>query len=252
MLVGTGEMSELAAKNLIKTGIKDIFVISRNYDNAVSLSDRLGAKPMKLEEIYYSLKDIDIVITATGSNDFIIKSDHVVQAMKLRRNEPMFFIDIAVPRDVDPRVNELSGVYLYDVDDLQDVLDKNLNSRKESTEKAEFIIDRFKNSYISWLNSLKVFPTIIDLRKKADLIKSNELKKALAKMEDLNERDKQVIENLVNRITSKILHDPITNLKKEASTSLGAIYSETLKSLYRLDKGLEIVEDIEDEIEDWN
>ena len=252
LLIGTGEMSELAAKNLINANIKDVFIASRNFDNARSMAERLRAEAINIEEIYYRISEVDILITATGSNDFIIKSDHIDQAMKLRKNEPMFLIDIAVPRDIDPRVNKLSGVYLYDIDDLQEVSQQNIHSRNESKEEAEEILSDLIKSYLSWAESLKVLPTIIDLQRKADLVKSTELERAYNKSQNLNSHDKEIINTLVNRVVDKMLHEPIVNLKKEASSPLGSIYADTVKRLYGLDNNLKIAEDIEDEIEDWN
>ncbi len=254
LLVGTGEMSELAAKHLIKAGIGDMYVASRHYENAEALADRLNGKPIRLEEIYYHLKDVDIVITATGSTDFIIRQQHAKEALKLRNNDPMFMIDIAVPRDIDPRVEEIDDVYLYDVDDLKNVLDENINSRKESARKAELIVHEVEESYIRWLNGLKVVPAIIDLKQRFEEIMQIEVDKALGKLGDYSDKEKIVVETLATRIIGKLLHNPLINLKKEASTSLGALYVDSVKKLFALDDELLILEEEEDEanLSDWN
>ncbi len=252
LLVGTGEMAVLAAKNLINSGIKDLLIASRTYENAAVLSKELNGTAIKLEEIYYRLKDVDIVITATGSNNYIFKSEHVSQALKLRKNEPMFFIDIAVPRDVDPKVNDIPSVYLYDIDDMQGVLDNNISSRKESAREAESIVDNHGDKFINWLEGLKVLPTIVKLRERMESIKRSELERIFGKLDTLDDTQKESISNFVDRLIGKMLHEPITNLKRESSSSLGAIYSDTIQKLYNLDKELELIEDMEDDVTDRN
>ena len=137
MLVGTGEMGELFAKHLVSNNIKELYVTSRNFRNAEKLSQSLNGKPIRFEEMLYSLKDIDILVTATGSSDYIIRSEHVKESLKLRKNDPIFLIDIAVPRNIDPKINRIPGVYLYDIDDLRVVQGENLNSRKENLKKPK-------------------------------------------------------------------------------------------------------------------
>ncbi|MEQ9619671.1 MAG: glutamyl-tRNA reductase [Deltaproteobacteria bacterium] len=255
MLIGSGEMGELAARNLIKAGIGELIIASRSLDNASSLSEKLNAKPIRYEEILYSLKDVDIVIAATGSPDFIIKAHHVKEALKLRNNEPMFMIDIAVPRDIDPRVEELTDIYLYDIDDLKNVLDENMKNRRESAEKAQEIVSEVEKSFQAWINSLKVVPAIVDLKKRFEQIQESEVERALAKLENYSDREREVIELMASRIIGKILHGPLTNLKKEASTSRGALYVDSVKKLFELETEiLLLVEEEEDEaaIQDWN
>ena len=252
LLVGTGEMAELAAKNLINSGIKNLIITSRTFDNAAELSSQLNGTAIKLEEIFYRLKDVDIVITATGSNNYIFKSEHVNHALKLRKNEPMFFIDIAVPRDVDPKVNDIPSVYLYDIDDMQGVLDNNISSRKESAKEAESIVDRHSTRFISWVDGLKVLPTIVKLRERMESIKQLELERIFGKLDTLDLKQRESITDLVDRLVGKMLHEPITNLKRESSSSMGALYSDTIQRLYNLDKELELIEDLDEDVTDRN
>ena len=252
MLVGTGEMAELAAKNLINCRIKNLYIAGRDYENAKSLSRKLEGTPIKLEEMYYKLKDTDIIITATGSNDFIFKSEHVLQALKLRKNEPMFFVDIAVPRDVDPRVNDISSVYLYDIDDIQGILDQNIYKRKENAKEAEKIVEEHSSKFVDWVNSLKVLPTILKLKDKMESIKNKELEWGYGKLDSLSQEQKNIVGNLVERIVDKLLHDPILSLKRESLTSLGTLYSDAVRKLYNLDQELEMIENTEDDIKTWN
>ncbi len=255
LLIGTGEMGELAAKNLIKAGVGELIIASRNFENAAQLAEKLNGKPIMFEEVFYCLKDVDIVITASGSQEFIIKPHHVKEALKLRNNEPMFMIDIAVPRDIDPRIGELSDIYLYDIDDLGSVLDENIKSRKENAEKAEEIVIEVEKAFEAWLNGLKVVPAIIDLKKRFEHIKKSEVEWALAKLENYSDKEKEVIRLMASRIIGKILHGPLTNLKKEASTSLGALYVDSVKKLFELETEIMLIaEEEEDEstIQDWN
>ncbi len=255
LLVGSGEMAELAARNLIRAGIGELIIASRNYDNAAQLAERLNGRPIVFEEIFYSLKDVDIIITATGSTEFILKPQHVKEALKLRNNEPMFMIDIAVPRDIDPRIGELADVYLYDIDDLKSVLDDNIKSRRDNAGKAEEIVIEVERAFQAWLNGLKVVPAIIDLKKRFEQIKMSEVERALAKLENYSDKDKDVIRLMASRIIGKILHGPLTNLKKEASTSRGALYVDSVKKLFELETEIMLIaEEEEDEatLQDWN
>jgi len=254
MLVGAGEMAEIAARHLIRAGISELLIASRQFENAEALSEKLNGKAISYEEVFYHLKDVDIVITATGSQDFIIKPNHVKEALKLRNNDPMFLIDIAVPRDIDPRIEDITDIYLYDIDDLKNVSDENIKTRLDSTHKAEEIILEVEKSFQTWLNGLKAVPAIIDLKKRFELIKDRELEKALEKLEGLSENDRYIIELMASRIIGKILHNPLINLKKESATSLGALYIDSVKKLFELEKQLLILEEEEDEasLQDWN
>jgi len=247
MLIGAGEMAEIAAQHLIRAGINDLLIASRKFRNAVELSEKLNGRAIRFDEVFYHLKDVDIVITATGSQDFIIKPNHAKEALKLRNNEPMFLIDIAVPRDIDPRIEDISDIYLYDIDDLKNVSDENIKTRKESLHKAQEIILEVEKSFESWLNGLKAVPAIIDLKKRFETIKEIELEKAFDKLEGISEEDRYVIELMASRIIGKILHNPLTNLKKESSTSMGALYVDSIKRLFELEKELLLLEEEEDE-----
>ena len=247
MLIGTGEMAEIAAQHLIRAGISDLLIASRKFENALELADRLNGKSITFDEVFYHLKDVDIVITATGSQDFIVKTNHIKETLKLRNNDPMFLIDIAVPRDIDPRVGDISDIYLYDIDDLKNVSDENIKTRKQSLEKADEIVLEVERSFEAWLSGLKAVPAIIDLKNRFEIIKDSELTRALEKLESLSEDDKSVVELMASRIIGKILHHPLTNLKKESSSSMGALYVDSIKRLFELEKELLILEEEEDE-----
>ena len=254
LLIGSGEMAELAARNLVSSGIGDLFIASRRFENAATLAERLKGNAIRFEEIYYHLKDMDIVITATGSSEFIIKTSHAKESLKLRNNEPVFMIDIAVPRDIDPRVEEIPDIYLYDIDDLKGVLDENLKTRKDSAIKAEEIVREVESAFESWISGLKAVPAIIDLKKRFETIKDLEVERALSKLDGFTDKDRDVIEAMAARIVGKLLHGPLTKLKEEASTSRGALYVDSVKKLFELENELLLVEEEEDELQsqDWN
>jgi glutamyl-tRNA reductase len=253
MLIGAGDMGELAALHLINSGIRDLTIASRRYDNSEALASKLNGHPISMDEVYYFLKETDIVITATGSSEYIIKPHHMREALKLRNNEPIFMIDIAVPRDIDPRVEEISNIYLYDIDDLRNVTDENMESRRENAKLAEEIVLQTEGNFQRWLNGLKMVPTIVKLRKKVEIIKEAELRKALDKLGRDDEKARNVIESMASGIVGKILHGPLTNLKKESSTSLGALYMDSMQKLFELDTEFKIFEEEEDEadVKDW-
>lgn len=243
MLIGTGDMGELAAKHLIGSGVSEFIVASRSFDNARKLATELGGRPITMEEVLYQLKQTDIVITATGSNDYIIRQDHIHDALKLRNNEPMFLIDIAVPRDIDPRVGEIANVYLYDIDDLQGILDGNLQERLKQAERAEELVQHGIVRFSAWLDGLKVVPTIIAIKQRMEAIGDSELSKTLSRLSGLEDKDRKVVEALASGIVGKILHSPLTRLKKEASSSLGVFYCNTVQQLFDLDSPLELIEE---------
>lgn len=254
MLIGSGDMAELAANHFIKSGIKDLFIASRKLENSRALAKRLNGNPITADEAYYLLKDVDIVLTATGSAEFIIRQNHVREALKLRNNEPIFMIDIAVPRDIDPRVDELSNVYLYDIDDLRSVLDENMKSRRERAEKAEEIVLQVERQFLRWLNELKVVPTIVLLKRWLEDVKDKEVKKVFYQLEGLSDRERKIIQGLASGIIGKILHNPLKNLKKESSTSLGALYMDSIQQLFELNKDSKILDEKEEYLEsvkDW-
>ena len=253
MLVGTGEMGELTAKHLIKAGITELIIASRNFGNAEALAQKLNGNPVSMDEIYYFLKNVDIVISATGASEYLINTHHVRDALKLRKNEPIFLIDIAVPRDIDPRVEEIENIYLYDIDDLKGVVDENIHSRKENAQLAVGIVAHGERNFIRWLDSLKAIPTIVLLKKRFEDIKELEIQKAINKFENLSAKDERVLNSLVSGIIGKILYHPLTNLKKETSSSLGALYMESIRRIFELDNEYELLNDDEEEsvAEDW-
>ncbi|QPJ65920.1 MAG: glutamyl-tRNA reductase [Candidatus Nitrohelix vancouverensis] len=235
LLVGAGEMAELAAKHLISYGVKTVYVASRTYERAVTLASTLNGAAIDFANFNEELHRADIVITSTGAPHFIIKKEMIEQAIHKRKNKPMFFIDIAVPRDIEPEVNELENVYLYDIDDLQSVVSANIKEREKEAIEAMDIIHGEVEKFNNWVDSLDAVPTIVELRNKAELIRQKELDRTLKKMGSLSEEDRLSIEQMTTSIINKILHHPTINLKKKTQTQDGHHYLKAIRHLFHLD-----------------
>ncbi len=237
MLIGAGEMAELAARHLISNGVSKIIVANRTYERACLLARDFNGEPCNFEEFPEKLKEVDIVISSTGAPNFIITPERIKDAIKARKNKPMFLIDIAVPRDIDPKVNELDNCYLYDIDDLQNVVDENLKERQKEAAKAEDIVNAEVEDFENWLKSLEVKPVIVELRKTIEKIKEDELAEAKKKLSHLSEKDIKTIEALLNAIINKILHKPTTFLRESSSSENNYLYLDAVREIFNLTRG---------------
>lgn len=235
MLLGAGEMAELAARHLQTNGIREIIVANRTYEKAVDLCKCFNGTPIMFREFPHYLKSVDIVIASTGSPTFVIKPDQVTEVMRERKNRPMFFIDISVPRNIDPTINNIDNTYLFDVDDLQGVVEANLAERKKEAEEAEGIIVEEIEKFYRWIKSLDVVPTIIALRQHCDSIRKSELEKALSSLNGLSEKEQKVLGAMTSAIVNKILHNPVTHLKKESNKVEGDMFIDSVIKLFDLD-----------------
>jgi glutamyl-tRNA reductase len=215
LLIGAGEMAELAAEHLLGQGVKGITVANRTLSRAVDLAKRFNGSACSLEELAEQIETVDIIVSSTGSSDLIISSEDVRPLMRIRRNRPLFFIDIAVPRDLDPELNEIDNVFLYDIDDLSQVVEMNRSEREKEAVKATRIVEEETLKFSKWQEGLTITPTISALRAKADEICTSEVSKTLARM-DLSDSDRQKVEKLAQAITAKMLHNPLRFLKSES------------------------------------
>jgi glutamyl-tRNA reductase len=236
LLIGAGEMSELAARHLINNGVSRMIFANRTYENAVRLANDFHGIPVDFDFLEDNLKEVDIVISSTGAPGYVITEEMIVKALHRHKNRLMFIIDIAVPRDVDPAVEEIDNVYLYNIDNLQEIVDKNLRSRMEEAEKAETIISEEIINFTNWLNTLEVVPTIVSLKKKSDKVIEEEIEKSLSWTRNLTEEEREKIRILASSIANKILHDPITSLKEESQNSGADPYVAAIKKLFRLEE----------------
>ena len=235
MLVGTGEMAELAAKHLISYGVKTVYVTSRTYERATNLARTLNGSALDFEAFKNELYRADIVITSTSASSFIITKDMVEKAIHERKNKPIFFIDIAVPRDIEPDVNDLENVYLYDIDDLHVVVSANMKEREKESENAMHLISQEVNKFNNWLGTLDAVPTIVEIRKRVENIGNQEMERTLKKIPHLSEEDKKIIYQMKNSMINKILHKPTIKLKQKTQSEDGHIYLKAIRHLFHLD-----------------
>ncbi len=230
MLLGAGEMAELAAKHLISTGVREVLVSNRTYNRACELSEEFKGRPVKFEEFIQELAHTDIVICSTGAPTFILTKNQMQKVMRERKQRQVFIIDISVPRNIDPGINDLDNVYLYNVDDLQGVVDVNMFERRKEAEKAEKIIEEEIDTFLKWQSSLDSVPTIVALREKAEEIKREELDKLLHKIPGIGEKEKEAIEYMATALVNKLIHPPTAALK-DASEDKDAMVA-TIRRLY--------------------
>ncbi|MBT4374863.1 MAG: glutamyl-tRNA reductase [Nitrospina sp.] len=235
MLVGTGEMAELAAKHLISYGVKTVYVTSRTYERAANLARTLNGSALDFEAFKNELHRADIVITSTSAPNFIIKKEIVEKAIHERKNKPIFFIDIAVPRDIEPDVNDLENVYLYDIDDLHVVVSANIKEREKEAENAMNFISQEVTKFNNWVGALDAVPTIVEIRKKAENIRKQEIEKTLKKISHLSENDKQLLRQMSSSLVNKILHKPTIKLKQKTQSEDGHVYLKAIRHLFHLD-----------------
>ncbi len=235
VLVGAGEMGELAARHLISAGASKIAVMSRTYERAARLAETLKGVPLPFDHLVSYLREVDIVICSAAAPHYIILPDKVNEAMRLRKGRPMFFIDISVPRNIDPRINDIDNVYLYDIDDLEGVVADNVAERKKEAEKAEAIAEKEAEEFIQWLEHLDVVPTIVTLKKKIEKMRRKELDKTLSRWKNITPRQKEALESLTAALVKKILHTPVSKLK-ENKEGEAILYIEALKKLFDLDE----------------
>ncbi len=213
LLVGAGEMAELAAEHLVNQGISEVIVANRTLERAVNLAKRFNGKAVGLTELHSQMEVVDIMISSTGASGLILHQADVKPIMRQRKNRPLFLIDIAVPRDLDPKLNDLNNVYLYDVDDLSQVVEINKAEREHEATHAEGIVTEEALKFLQWIEDMHLTPTIAALRKKADEIAKAELSKTISHC-SFSAKDIKSIEKMTGAIVNKLLHDPILFLKE--------------------------------------
>ncbi len=234
LLIGAGKMGELAAKHLVDQGVFPLYVTNRTWSRARELSEVLPGTAVPFEEWREALARVDIVITSTGAPEPIISKEDVQQALQARRSRPLFFVDIAVPRDVEPGVNDLDNVFCYDIDDLQQVVEANLRERLREAQKAEALVAREVGKFLSRLKALEVVPTIVSLREKLETIRQGEVAKALARLPDASPDTRAAIEALSSAIVNKILHAPTVKLRETSRSGRGRRWAALVSELFSL------------------
>ncbi len=235
MLIGAGEMAELAARHLLNNGIEHIIVANRTYENAVKLAEEFKGAAVPFDELAQQMELADIVISSTGAPTVIIDKKMVKGVIKRRRNKPMFFIDIAVPRDIHPSVNEVENVYAYDIDDLEGVVETNIKIRSKEAAKAEEIVDGEVGQFLDWMRSRESFPTIVALREWAEEVRRTELSKTLKRIDGLSEVDVKRVEAMTEAMLNKILHRHISRMKKAAHQGDEGEVVEMVREIFEIE-----------------
>lgn len=216
VIFGAGKMGELAVKNLHGSGATKITMINRTFEKAVELAGKFGARAEHSENLVEVMQDADILISSTGSDSIVITKDMFEPIQKKRKGSPLFLVDIAVPRDIDPAISKFDSIFLYDIDDLQDIVDQNLDSRKQAAETIEIMVEAEIVQFQDWLQTLGVVPVISALRQKALAIQAETMESIERKMPNLTVREKKVLNKHTKSIVNQLLKEPVTQAKELA------------------------------------
>jgi len=216
LLLGAGEMGELTAEHLHEQQVKQVFVANRSYDRAVELANRFGGSAVQFDAFDAQLERCDIVIASTAAPHHLIEPAHVARALEARRNRNLFLIDLSVPRNIHPDVARIDGAYLYNVDDLQQVADANLELRQQKAKEAEVIVTREVEGFLRRLVAQDAVPTILELQQRLESIRAGELEKCLRKLGPMSADQRATIEMFSTQLVNKILHYPILQLKESS------------------------------------
>jgi glutamyl-tRNA reductase len=241
LLVGAGKMSELAARHLMQQGAGSILVANRTHERALKLAQKFNGHVIPFQELHSRADEADILITSTGSTDFLFRTPHAQQFLHRRRNRPMFFIDIAVPRDIDPAINKLDGVFLYDIDDLQSVSVSNLSDRGREAQRAEAILEQELVRYQRRLETLDVVPTLVRLQSYAEDVRQAELRRAQSRLQSLTPEQIAAVEAVTRGLINKFLHHPLQALKTAAREGDSATI-DAIRNAFHLPENMEAAE----------
>jgi glutamyl-tRNA reductase len=236
LLIGAGKMSELAARYLHRSGADQIFVTNRTHDRAMEMAQLFRGTVVEYNRFLDKLPEIDIVITSSGAPHYILLKSEMRRVIDLRRNRPMFLIDIAVPRNVEPAVNDLDNVFLYDIDDLQRVVDQNRQGRRQHADQAEQIVSDEVDRTIVRLKAREITPTIVQLQERLEQLRQAELDRLRARFADLTPQQREAVEAVTRGIIAKIAHPPIAELRKHAGDPEGMPAVELIRRLFRLEE----------------
>jgi glutamyl-tRNA reductase len=235
LVIGAGETSELVARALVARGVATVFVANRHYDRAIGLAQRFAGTAVRFDELPEQLEAADIVVSATNSPHHIVERDDLAQVMETRGGRPLLLVDIAVPRDIEPACREIPGVSLHDIDDVQQIVERNASGREAEAKLAERIIEAELDRFERWLASLEVVPTISALRGRADEIVRRVLTENDPRWESLSEADRERVGAMAKAIASRLLHEPTLQMKRSAGSDDAYFYVSALRELFGLD-----------------
>jgi glutamyl-tRNA reductase len=237
LLIGAGDMIEIALESLQREGLSAVRIANRTRSNAVALARRFDATAHGFEDLDDLLAEADVVLSCIGGDGPLLDSGRVAQALRGRNARPVFFIDIGVPRNIDPDVSHLDNAYLYDLDDLQDIAASNAEERRREGEKAEQIVLEEQRRFETWLSELRAVPTIRELRSRAEEIRVDAIERAASRLglDDMGEGQREALDVLTRSIVNKLLHSPLTRLRAESGREEGPLMLETARALFGLD-----------------
>jgi glutamyl-tRNA reductase len=235
LVIGAGETAELVARALVARGVKTVFVANRHYDRAIGLAQRFGGDAVRFEELPERLEHSDIVVSATNSPHHIVERDELEQVMKERGGRPLLVVDIAVPRDIEPECREIPGVSLHDIDDVQQIAERNASGREAEARRAEPILAAEQDRFERWLASLEVLPTVASLRERADEVVRRVLAENEGRWENVSDADRKRLTAMANAIASRLLHEPTIRMKNAAGNDSAYLYVSALRELFGLD-----------------
>jgi glutamyl-tRNA reductase len=234
MIVGAGKMSELAARHLRRSGASHVFVTNRTYQRAVEMAELFQGTPVEYNRFTSMLPEVDILIASSGAPHYILTKDEMHRVISARRNKPMFLIDIAVPRNIEPAVNDLDNVFLYDIDDLQEVVNSNLRERAKEADHAEKMVEEEVERMMARLKVAEVTPTIVGLQEQLEQIRLGELEKAKHRMGTLTSQQEEALEALTRGIMNKVAHGPISELRLQAGKPEGVHVIAAIRKAFHL------------------
>lgn len=246
LVVGAGEMAELVVTHLQKAGVRRLAITNRTFANAVALAEKFHGSAVRFEHLNGCLADADIVISSTGAQRPVIDAEMVRTAERVRKGRPMFFVDIAVPRDVDPQVGQIANVYCYDIDDLQSVAKANARERETEALSAQRIVEDEVARFVRWKHSDSVKPVLKALRQHVNALGQQELERLLGHLTHLSDADVTALQAMVQGLVNKLLHQPSTRLKELGEDLNGQVYAEALNELFGLN-GSALAVDAHDE-----
>jgi glutamyl-tRNA reductase len=235
MLIGAGKMSELAGRHLKRSGVDQIIVTNRTLSRANEVAAMVQGAIVEYSEFRGRLKDVDIVITSSAAPGYLLAKDEMKSILAARKNRPMFLIDIAVPRNIDPAVNELDNVFVYDIDDLQKVVNENLKTRLNEAEDADKIVSEEVDRLESWMRTRQVGPVIVALQDQLEQLRVAEVEKMRSRLGPLTAQQEQAVEALTRGIVNKIAHGPIAELRRHAGADNGSPVLDAIRSMFRLE-----------------
>jgi len=235
LLFGAGQMAELTAQHLVDKGVKKVYVANRSFDRAKELAEKFGGEPVVFETAFKQAVDVNVVVTSTGAPHYVVKPWETQQLMTKRKGRPLVFIDIAVPRDVDPDVADIKGVQLYNIDDLEAVVDENLKEREREARYATAIVEEETSSLLDKFRYLSFRPVMALLSDKAEHIRCREVKRAMTKLPDITLEERKAMEHMTKMIVRKLLREPMTKLNTSAGTVHEQFYVDAMSNLFKLD-----------------